>query len=521
MKLAVFDIGTNSIHMLVVEVRPDLSFEILDHEKDPTRLGDGSFERGRLERATMRRALEVLDRFHKIANRNQTQRTIAVATSAVREARNSGEFLGAVFKKTGLRVRVISGEEEARLIALGARSSIETRGARSLVIDIGGGSVELVLGDGRVTDFLGSFKLGVARLTDRFLHEDPPSRKELRRLEAHVEAELKISAKRLRRSGLRLAIGTAGTMISLAALVSQDRDKRPLQQVNHFEFSRKDLERVHAKLVRTDLKKRMRFPGLDPRRADLIIAGSTLLLTLMRLLRLKRLTISDKGIREGIILDYIERNRKGLKSRPGDRTLSLREKSVRQLARRLEYNEVHAEQVTRLALELFDRTAPLHGLGDKEREILRYASLLHDIGHYVSYRKHHKHSYYLIVNSELDGFGPEELQVIGRIARLHRKPIAAGKAGRKPGKRGKSTVKTLGAILRVADGLDRSYFSVVESIDCRITPGKVILSVRARRDAQLELWQAAARADLFERVFGRSLVVQLDTEKARVKRGSV
>ncbi|HTL70674.1 MAG TPA: Ppx/GppA phosphatase family protein [Candidatus Eisenbacteria bacterium] len=513
MKIAVFDIGTNSIHMLIVEIRDDLSFEILDHEKDTTRLGDGSFEKKRLAKTTMRRALEVLDRFAKLARKSGAKKTVAVATSAVREAKNSGEFLHMIERRTGIRVRVITGEEEARLIFMAARSSVETRGEKVLVVDIGGGSVELVLGDAKDTPFLASYKLGVARLTDRFISTDPPSKKELRALEEHVESELKKPSKRIRKIGFSMVIGTAGTMVALAAMTYQDKKKRPLQLFNHFELSRKDLLRVHEKLVRMPWKERLKLPGLEAKRADIIVAGSVLVTALMRLLKVKRITISDKGIREGIILDFIEKNRKGLKTRPGEEALSIRERSVRQLARRFAANEAHAEQVARLAVELFDRTVTLHRLGDRERDLLKYSSLLHDIGYSISFKKHHKHSHYLIVNSDLDGFSPEEVEIMGAVARHHRKPLGKKKEGHFVSRSGKYTIKVLSSLLRIADGLDRSHFSVIESMDCRVTPGSVVLTLHARRDAELEVWQAGARADLFEKVFKRKLVILAGSAK--------
>lgn len=506
MKTAIFDIGTNSIHMLVVEIQKDLSFEILDHEKDVTRLGDGSFEKKRLAKPVMRRALDVLDRFNKIADKNGVNRKIAVATSAVREAQNSGEFIQAVFKRTGLKIRVITGHEEGRLIYLAAKSSVETRGKKTLVIDIGGGSMELILGDQASISFLESFKLGVSRLTDHFIHEDPPSKKELKQLDIFIEKELKKAAKRIRKERFSIVIGTAGTMMSLASIAYYEAKHRPLQLVNHFELTRKDLERVHRRLIKMNLKERLKLPGLDAKRADITVAGSVLVLALMRLLKTESITISDKGIREGLILDFIEKNKKRLK---GDEEYpDMREKSVRQLAKRCAYNETHAEHVTGLALRLFDKLAPMHGLGDNERELLRFSSLLHGIGHYVSYKKHHKHTHYLIVNSDLDGFSPEEVEIMGAVARHNRKPFDKKKDGHHVSKAGRQVVAALASILRIADGLDRSHFGVVKSLDCRVLAKSVTITVDARQDAELEIWQAKERSDLFERVFKRKVSIQ-------------
>lgn len=508
MKIAVFDIGTNSIHMLIVEIRSDLSYEVLGREKDPARLGDGSFETKRLTAAAMNRALEVIGRFHKIAKKGGVRRFVATATSAVREAKNGGEFVAKVFEKTGMTVNVISGDEEGRLVYLAARSSIETQGKKALVIDIGGGSVELIVADGKKNYLLESYKLGVTRLTEKFIKSDPPTRKELRRLDEHVRKELKKCVKRIREIGFSMVIGTSGTMMNLASVIYQEKEKKPLKFVNHYDFSKKDLERVHKKLVKVRQPARARTPGLDPKRADIILAGSTLVLALFDMLNAERVTISYRNIREGMILNYIEKNQKGLTCE--NESFSIRERSVLQLARRCSYEEPHAWQVARLSQTLFDVLKPLHGLGAAEREILRYASLLHDIGSYMSYKRHHKHSQYLIVNSDLDGFTPEEVDLIGVVARHHRKRIEGDEDFQVNGSRKPSyTAKALAAILRVADGLDRTHFAVVRSLGCKIGPKKVRLTVqpKPRQDTELEIWAATERADLFEKVFRKKLEI--------------
>ncbi len=312
MNIAVFDIGTNSIHMLVAEIKPDLSFEVLEHEKDTTRLGDGSFESHHLQRAAMQRALEVIDQFHKIAKAHRVKKYVAVATSAVRDARNGRKFVQEVYRRTGIRIRIVSGDEEGRLIELAARSNMNVKGKKTLVVDIGGGSMELILGDGKKYYFLKSFKLGVARLTDRFLSKDPPSKKQLKRLEKHIEKTLAKAAKKIRKWRVSAVIGTAGTMINLGSMVYERESARPLKLIHHYDLERRKLDEVHRELVRLPLRKRLNYRGLDSKRADIIVAGSVLVRTLMILLRIDQITISKKGIREGIVLDFIENNRSSL-----------------------------------------------------------------------------------------------------------------------------------------------------------------------------------------------------------------
>ncbi len=309
MRVAVFDIGTNSIHMLVVEVHQDLSFAVLDHEKDTTRLGDGSFETKRLSRERMARAFHVLEKFVKIAEKHKVKKMFGVATSAVRDAKNGRQFTEAVYKRTGARIRIISGEEEGRLIFLGASSGVKLGKNRALLIDVGGGSVEFILGDQQRIYFNESFPLGVARLTDHFIHKDPPSKKELKRLEKHIEKEIKPTVKKIREIGFSEIVGTAGTIINLASMVYEEKESRPFKLSNHFRMHVKDLKKVHKRLVRENLRELLKMPGLDLKRADIITAGSVLVNTLLKMLHKQSVLVSNKGFREGRVIDFILRTR--------------------------------------------------------------------------------------------------------------------------------------------------------------------------------------------------------------------
>ena len=318
MKIAVFDIGTNSIHMLVVEVRKDLSFEVLAHEKDTTRLGDGSFETRRLSREHVARAFGVIEKFARVASKYRVRKMFGVATSAVRDAQNGRQFTQGIRRRTGVRIRIISGEEEGRLIFLGATSGVTLGKRRALVIDIGGGSVELILGDQEVIFFNESFPLGVARLTDHFIHKDPPSKKEIKRLEKYIEKEIKPTVKKIRKIGFSEIVGTAGTMINLASMVYEDKESRPFKLATFFKMSRKDLQKIHKKLLQRNLRQLLKMPGLDLKRSDIITAGSVLVNMLMKMLKKQDVLVSNKGIREGSILDFILRNEPSIVAAPAN-----------------------------------------------------------------------------------------------------------------------------------------------------------------------------------------------------------
>src|SRR6202166_1821509 len=529
MRLAAIDIGTNSLHMIVVRVRPDLSFEVIDREKEMVRLGAGGLDGRALTPEAMHAALQVLSKFRRLAESHGVEETVAVATSAVREAENGGEFLNAIEEQTRIRARVISGTEEARLIHLAAAYGTSTQGEVSLAIDVGGGSVEITRGPGPDIEFGRSFKLGVIRLTERFVKSDPISPRDERKLVRHIESEFHGYLEQLTKSGFDRVVGTSGTVLSLGAIVAAEQGRGAGAALRKRRVSAKQLRRLRKTLIPLDLEKRLRVPGLDPRRADLAVAGAILLDTIMRRLGASELTLCDLSLREGLVLDYIARHRKEIAH--ADRYPDIRRRSVIGLAERCNYRPEHAQQVARLSTALFDHTRGTHGLTDREREWLEYAALLHDIGVHISYERHHKHSYYLIRNGDLRGFEPDEIEAIGLIAQYHRRGVPKRRHesfGALRGKR-RRVVRTLAAILRLAENLDRSHSQPITGIELHDRGDDMLLQIRTSGDAELELWAANRQAAPFERVIGKPLRVEVSRqthveqphEAARISREAV
>jgi exopolyphosphatase/guanosine-5'-triphosphate,3'-diphosphate pyrophosphatase len=507
-QLAAIDIGTNSLHMIVVRVRPDLSFEVVDREKEMVRLGAGGLDGRALTPEAMHTALNVLSKFRRLAESHRVDETVAVATSAVREAENGGEFLQAIADQTGIRAKVISGTEEARLIHLAAAYGISMAGETGVAVDIGGGSVEITRGTSTTVDVGRSFKLGVIRLTERFVKSDPISPRDIRKLVRHIESEAGEYLTQLAQAGFDRVIGTSGTILSLGtvALALQSPTIGPLRNRR---ISAKELRRVRKVLTSLDLEKRLRVPGLDPRRADLAIAGVILLDTILRDLGASELTLCDLSLREGLVLDYIARHRKQIVQ--ADRYPDVRRRSIVELAERCNYWPEHANQVARLAVSLFELTRGIHALTDHEREWLEYAALLHDVGVHISYEGHHKHSYYLIKNGDLRGFEPDEIDTIALVARYHRSATPKRRHAvlqEVSGKR-RRIVRTLAAILRLAESLDRSHSQAIGHIELHDRQDDALLRVRAEGDAELELWAASRHAAPFERLIGKPLRVEM------------
>ena len=509
MRIAAIDIGTNSVHMIVVRVRGDLSFEVIDREKFMVRLGAGGLDGRALTAEAMTAALQALSTFKRLAESHGVDEILAVATSATREAGNGGEFLARIERETGIIPMVITGAEEARLIHLAAVYGVDVGSARAVVIDIGGGSVEITLGTGASIQLARSFKIGVIRLTERFVKSDPISERDERRLERHVLDEIDRHCEQITAVGFDRVIGTSGTILSLGVVAATEARGSVPPEVRNLRISSKQIRRVRKTVCELDLERRLSMPGLDPRRADLVVGGAVLLDTILRRLDAEEITLCDLALREGLVLDYIRRHKKEIAQ--ADLIPDVRRRSTIELAERCNYFAVHAQQVARLALALFDQTRSIHGLTDHEREWLELASLMHDLGVHISYPRHHRHSYYLIKNGDLRGFEPEEIDVMALVARYHRRGTPKKShdeyAQLRPLLR--RTVRILASILRLAESLDRSHAQVVSALELHAGGKEVVLQLRTSGDAELEVWAAQRHVQPFEEMMQKPVRILL------------
>jgi exopolyphosphatase / guanosine-5'-triphosphate,3'-diphosphate pyrophosphatase len=491
--------------MVLVETDRSGAFRVIGQEKDMVRLG-AALSKGHLSAETMRRGLDTLRKYKRLAENAGADKIVAVATSAVREAVNGEDFLERVGRELEIWPRAVSGEEEARLIYLAALHSIHLEGRRALVIDIGGGSVELALGTGEHLEEAVSERIGVLRMSERFVKSDPLSARDEARLVKHVEGALEPHLDRFR-DRFEVAVGTSGTILALGSLALERQQGAPPESLHHAAVPAEALRAVRRWLASTDVRDRLKTPGLDEARADIIVAGAILLDTIVQRLGVRQLVLCEWALREGILLDYIHGHPRSLAR--AEAYPDVRRRSVVGLAERCQYDASHARQVASLALSLFDGTRKRHGLGDAERSLLEYAALLHDVGHHISYPGHHKHTYYLIKNGDLRGFTPGEVEVLANVARYHRRghPRRKHQAFGSMPRGERQTVRVLAAILRVADALDRSHRQVVKAL--HVTERKVTLRVHLKvtGDCALELWGIPRRAALLEEVLGITLKV--------------
>ncbi|HET9729587.1 MAG TPA: Ppx/GppA phosphatase family protein [Acidimicrobiia bacterium] len=507
MRIAALDLGSNSFHLLVADVQPDGSFVAVTREKEMLRLGDEVARHGRIPPAAADRAVAAVGRQRQIAQGVGAVEIIAKATSAIRTASNGSEVVDRIEAETGVEVDVISGLQEAALVFAAVRASIVIDPGPALCLDIGGGSVELAIGDAAGLRWAASLALGVGRLTAELGIQDPPSKTDRARIEDRVRPELEELGPAVKARSPKMLVGTSGTLNDLArmAIALADPDVELPPSTNGLRVAKDDLAALHHKLLRATTDERRRFAGLEePRRSELLPVGSTLLMTVLDAYGLDELTVSDWSLREGIVLDAVRTHDPDDWS---DEPWALRHAAVMGLARRCNSDAAHTARVAQLALELFDKTMPLHGLDARDREMLEYAALLHDIGQHVSRKGHQRHAAYLVENAQLRGFEPGEIAFLAALVRHHRRgePKQSEPRYAALDRESRERMVKLAALLRVADGLDRGRSGAVTGLHVTMGADLVVVRVDADGDAELELWGARRRRDLFESVFGREL----------------
>jgi len=498
--LAAIDVGTNSIHLIVADVNlRNGQFKILDREKEVVRLGAGSTDMKYLSESAMERGVHTLRRYKMIADSHDAA-VRAVATSAVREALNQDEFIRRVKTLTGVKLEIASGFEEARLIHLGVLQALPIYNKQHLLVDIGGGSTEFLVGRQRRILYNNSLKLGAVRLTQRFFPDQKYSRKVVKECREFVRGMLSPIKRSVKHEHYEVAAGTSGTILTVANIIRLRRDEDEENSLNNFTFSRDDLLDTVDRIIDAESPQdRIDIDGIDPARADIIVAGAIILGEIFTELGIRFMMVSEYALREGIILDSVE------KMNPRRRTnhvRDLRYSNVRHLAESLHFEKVHSRQVAKLALRLFDQTSRIHRMGVQDREYLEAAAMLHEVGLFVSHAQHHRHSYYLIRNSELLGFTENEKEIIANIARYHRKshPKIKHEGYRRLSADDQRTVAKLASILRIADGLDRTHASAVADLRCRISGRKVDVFLQRANGlpVELEVWGAERKKKLFE-----------------------
>jgi exopolyphosphatase/guanosine-5'-triphosphate,3'-diphosphate pyrophosphatase len=503
-RYAAIDIGSNSVRMLAAEAEPSTGVRTLASDREVTRLGQSVFRTGRVSQEAIDLVCSVLARMAQTYHKLNVLGVRVVATAAIRDASNQQEFLKRASDAVGSPVETISGQEEARLIHLGVQTMWPQPGKRVLMIDIGGGSAELILSRDRHIEYSVSKQLGALRLCEIFLRTDPPRASELRRLESYIEERI---APAIRKIGTREISRVIATSASASAAVSAinmvPRTRR--DEADRKRASVAQLRKLYRDLSTRSLEDRRKVVGIGPRRAEIIVPGIAVLLRVLEDLGLPALYHSAAGVRDGIIVDLAARGAGfNLTQLPPEQLATVEEMAAR-------YHEPmkHVRKVARLANTLFTGLHSLHQLSPMYGRLLEAAAYLHDIGHYVSDNKHHKHSYYLVANSDMPGFTARERELIANLCRYHRKavPSETHVNWQSLDLEARRAVAYLAPILRLADNLDRSQDQRVKDVSCVVRPGDVLLEVKGDGDIDLETWAADRAGDVFQQVYGRRLAV--------------
>lgn len=513
MKIAAIDVGSNSIKLVVVDAAASDSFAVLAREKDSVRLGHDTLMRGRLSPEASTRAVECIRRFHAIAAARGAERIFGVATASVRAAKNASQFIKEVERKSGVELDVLSPIEEARLIGIAVAQGCGHSAASLLNIDIGGGSAEISLMRDGAPEQLLSVKLGAVGLTERFLTNDPPKNKEIKSLKQEIQAALERPARELKGLRWQHTTGTSGTILAIGnalrlRALSQGRQAEGAQPAGD-EIKIGKLTNFNVRMLQMGASERRAIPGITNQRAEIIIAGGHILEGVMQALKIESLRTCGWALREGVIIDRL-REIEAEARPPVPDFADYRLRGVHAVGRRFGYEEPHAHQVARFAERIFDylMRADLAVLNRHHRTLLSAAALLHDTGYHIAHDAHHKHSLYLIRNSELTGFSEAEREVIANVARYHRGP--------EPKERheefaalddtDRETVRSLAAILRIADALDRRHDSRVGDLRCFRNGRAVQIELQASANCDREISAAEQRCALFEEVFDCRLI---------------
>jgi exopolyphosphatase/guanosine-5'-triphosphate,3'-diphosphate pyrophosphatase len=500
---AAVDIGSNSVRLKIARLQAG-RLHSLHEDREVTRLGEGVFGSGFLTPESMAETVKVLRRFHRTTQQIVTDTVRVVATSALRDARNSQAFLEWVRSATGWRVEIISGVEEARLIHLGLVSGSRVDGAPTLLMDLGGGSCELtVTKGGHIRDAV-SLPLGAVRLTNEFLRHDPARKGELKRLRGFATREVNRIVARIATAKIKNVIATSGTAAALAAVASHMR-RGTTRQRNV--VSRAEMTRIAKRLARLPVAERRKIQGIGPRRAEIIVAGALVYQELLDRLRLKGFRYSPLGLRDGILAQMAADYDRSTRS--GRQVESERMESILKAIDHYHVERKHAFDVRDAATTLFTALRSVHRLPAEYGEWLSAAALLYEVGDYVNRNGHHRHTHYIISNSEILGYTPQQRRMISAIARYLGKsrPTLEDGPMKLVDSPDRPNVQKAIVLLRLARALNLGRSRAVEKVRIRVRSADVKLTLvpRRRMGVDLELWAIEKETAYFREVFGREL----------------
>ncbi|EAQ77800.1 Ppx/GppA phosphatase family protein [Blastopirellula marina] len=502
-KLAAIDIGSNSLRLVVAQVTPGPDYRVLDEERQSTRLARSVSSTGRLDEDSIEESLAALRRFKKIAAGFEVKTIRTIATCAVREAENGAEFCERALRDVELEIDVISSEQEAHLAFLSVARAFDITDRNVAVADIGGGSTEIILASAGHVEEIIATQLGAVRMTELYAPQNSlfQSAEDYARMTEEIDRELKKTVRK-RPFVPQVMYGTGGTFTTLAAM--QMAQKGEVGQPEWgYRITHADVSHMLDMLKKMNVKQRRGVAGLSADRADIIVAGLIIIDRIMARLDVNILHVHDRGIRDGLIISMID---------PTDAARVSEEDSKREMeffAKSCGVDMPHTLHVANLAVELYQQLAEPLGLAPADARLIYASAVLQDAGYLINYEKHHKHSYNLILNSQLPGFSRHELELIANVARYHRgsAPKKKHRNFTRLSSEDQVRVRALASILRLAGALDRSHSQHVQSVQAEKTPTQVKLLLASQGDSEVDLWAARSRAEFFEKVFDLEVVV--------------
>jgi len=500
-RIGVIDLGSNSVRLVLMKIYPNGSFKLIDEIKEVVRLGAGLGQKNALQLEAMKRTIESIRLFARLCENNKIEKIIAVATAAVRNASNQKEFLETIYLQTGIKFRVLTGEEEAYYVYQGVVNSLAIQDG--LIVDIGGGSTELIKMSNRQLVYSVSLPFGAVTLTERFLNKDKNTEQQLKKLEGFLQESFKKVPWLTEEKNISL-IGIGGTIRNIAK-IDRRRRKYPLEIMHNYILSTKDLGTIYQDVKEIGLEERKKIPGLSNERADIIVGGMAVIQTLSSFVKAKELITSGNGLREGLFYNYL------LAKRDVVMVENVLEHSVENFIRFYDIRESHAQHVCKLVLSLYDQLQQLHNLGEAERNLLWVCSLLHDCGITINYYNHSRHTFYLLLNSRLNGLSHRELAMAAFICtcpdndELKKRQIVQFKDLLK--EKDYETIHKLAIILKIGTSLDRSAAGIVEDVQCQIRDNLVAIKTLANGNADLEIYQANRNVEGFRKFYHKDLII--------------
>ena len=500
---AAIDIGANSVRLKIAELT-HRKFRVIHEDREVTRLGESVFRNNVLAPDAMAHTVKVLTRFYRASQKFRVEQVRVVSTSPLRDSKNSRAFIEWVKSAVGWKIETISGLEEGRLIHLGVLSNARIKNKDVLMFDLGGGSCEITLSEhGHIREMF-SLPLGAVRITQEFLLHDPAKAKEVARLREYIAEQVNRIAPAVRRYSVDLAIATSGTAAALAGAA------RALQRKSRYSLtvSRKVATNVAHELAGRSVQERAQFPGIGPRRSEIIVAGAFVFAEMMAQYGLPSFQYSPLGLRDGVLAQMAADADIG--TRQHRRLEAEREDALTSLAKRYSVDARHATHVRDLSQQLFKSLKAIHGLPPDYAEWIAAAAMLHELGSYINRNGRHRHTYYLIANSELFGFSAEQRHIVASIARYMGKsrPSERDREVRDLRPSAREFLDRAVVLLRIARALNQGRRGIVQKVRAKEAGSEITLELRGKPGMDLEVWMAEKERSYFRDVFGRDLIVK-------------